>query len=253
MNIALLQARMGSSRLPGKVLKELNGKPMLYWITKRLQTATCIDKLVVVTSTNEEDDAIAQFCDLHNILFSRGSDWDVLSRFYYAAIEHGAKENDAIIRMTSDCATHHGSTVDWVFKQFQFYGTDLFSNSNEEPFFLEDGFDVEVVKFHALKTAFLEAKLMSEREHVIPYLKNSKKFTLGFRKMSDTCNYKLSVDTPADFEFIQTLFAKLDPHTFKIQDVVDLLRDEPSILEINKESIINAGFAKSLREDKIVK
>ncbi|MBM3447539.1 MAG: spore coat protein [Bacteroidetes bacterium] len=253
MNVALLQARMGSTRLPGKVLKELHGKPMLLWIIERLRSAQCIDKLVVVTSTNAEDDAIEDFCTRNKILFSRGSDWDVLSRFYHASVEHGAAEHDVIIRMTSDCATHHGSTVDWAYKQFQFYGTDLFSNSNEDPFFLEDGFDVEVVKFHALKTAFLEAKLMSEREHVIPYLKNSKKFTLGFRKMNDSCNFKLSVDTLADFQFVEVLFSKLDPNSFQIQHVVDLLKSEPSILDINKESIINAGYAKSLREDKIVK
>ncbi|MFM7618284.1 MAG: cytidylyltransferase domain-containing protein [Bacteroidota bacterium] len=253
MNLALLQARMGSTRLPGKVMKDLHGKPMLAWIIQRLQKANCIDKLVIVTSTNPEDDAIANFCKQNHVLYSRGSDWDVLSRFYHAAIEHGAVKNDVVIRMTSDCATHHGSTVDWVYKQFQYYGTDLFSNSNEEPFFLEDGFDVEVVKFHALESAFFEAKLLSEREHVIPYLKNSKKFTLGFRKMNDSCNFKLSVDTAADFEFIEMLYTKLDPDTSQIQDVVDLLKSEPSILEINKESVINAGYAKSLREDKIVK
>jgi len=94
---------------------------------------------------------------------------------------------------------------------------------------------------------------MSEREHVIPYLKNSKKFTLGFRKMNDSCNFKLSVDTLADFQFVEVLFSKLDPNSFQIQHVVDLLQSEPSILDINKESIINAGYAKSLREDKIVK
>ncbi|MFM2194725.1 MAG: hypothetical protein RL092_325 [Bacteroidota bacterium] len=253
MNIALLQARMGSTRLPGKVLKELHGKPMLFWIIQRLNTAHCIDKLVVVTSTNPEDDAIMDFCNQNNVLCSRGSDWDVLSRFYHAAIEHGATEDDVVIRMTSDCATHHGSTVDWVYKQFKFYGTDLFSNSNEEPFFLEDGFDVEVVKFRALEIAFYEAKLLSEREHVIPYLKNSKKFTLGFRKMNELCNFKLSVDTAADFEFIQVLFSKLNLNSSQIHDVVNLLKAEPSILEINKESVINAGYAKSLREDKIVK
>jgi spore coat polysaccharide biosynthesis protein SpsF len=253
MNLGLLQARMGSSRLPGKVLKELKGKPMLLWIVERLKKANCIDKLVVVTSTNPEDDAIEHFCKFHGILCSRGSDWDVLSRFYSAAIEHGATVNDIIIRMTSDCATHHGAVVDWVFKQFQFFGTDLFSNSNEEPFFLEDGFDVEVVKFRALEIAFHEAKLLSEREHVIPYLKNSKKFSMGFRKMNEACNFKLSVDTSADFEFIETVFNKLEPNSFQIHDVVDLLSREPSILDLNKESVINAGFAKSLREDKVVK
>jgi spore coat polysaccharide biosynthesis protein SpsF (cytidylyltransferase family) len=253
MNIALLQARMGSTRLPGKVLKDLCGKPMLKWIVTRINQSTVIDKLVVVTSTNKEDDAIEDFCEQEGILVFRGSDWDVLSRFYHAALYFNAQSGDAIIRMTSDCATHHGSVVDWVYKQFQYYGTDLFANSNEEPYFLEDGFDVEVLKFEALKFAYDHAKLLSEREHVIPYLKNSKRFSMGFRKMNEKCCFKLSVDTAADFEFIQALYQNLIPDSFQIEDVVTLLESKKELLAINKESIINAGFAKSLREDKIVK
>ena len=183
----------------------------------------------------------------------RGSDWDVLERFYSAANFFGAKEGDNIIRLTSDCPTHHGSAVDWVFEQFVKYGVDLFSNSNEDPNFLEDGFDVEVVKFSVLENAFLNAKLHSEREHVIPYVKNSKKFSLGFRKMNDNCNFKLSVDTPADFAFVEAIFTEFGARDFNIHDVVHLLETKPELLKINEESIINAGYAKSLREDKIVK
>ena len=253
MNIALLQARMGSTRLPGKVLKPLNGIPIVQTVIQRIQSAACLDKVAVVTSTNSEDDALAAFCEANNILVFRGSDWDVLARFYDAAVYFGAKEGDVIIRLTSDCPTHHASTVDWVFKQFKKYGVDLFSNSNEDPFYLEDGFDTEVVRFEALKIAFHEAKLLSEREHVIPYLKNSKKFRLGFRKMNEQCMYKLSVDTPADFAFMEAVFAEFGNSDFNIHDVVHLLQRKPELLDINKESVINAGYAKSLREDKIVK
>jgi spore coat polysaccharide biosynthesis protein SpsF len=118
---------------------------------------------------------------------------------------------------------------------------------------LEDGFDVEVVKFSVLEYAFQNAKLHSEREHVIPYVKNSKKFKLGFRKMNDNCNFKLSVDTPADFAFVEALFAEFGARDFNINDVVHLLESKPKLLKLNEESIINAGYAKSLREDKIVK
>jgi spore coat polysaccharide biosynthesis protein SpsF len=143
--------------------------------------------------------------------------------------------------------------VDWVFEQFVKFGVDLFSNSNEDPNFLEDGFDVEVVKFSVLENAFQHAKLHSEREHVIPYVKNSKKFSLGFRKMNDNCNFKLSVDTSADFAFVEAIFAEFGARDFNIHDVVHLLETKPELLKINEESIINAGYAKSLREDTIVK
>ena len=150
MNLALLQARMGSTRLPGKVLKEINGTPVIQALINRVSQAKCIDKLAVVTSTNAEDDALEKYCNQNNILVFRGSDWDVLDRFYSASIFFGAKEGDNIIRLTSDCPTHHGSSVDWVYEQFVKFGVDLFSNSNEEPHFLEDGFEVDVVKFYVL-------------------------------------------------------------------------------------------------------
>lgn len=253
MNLALLQARMGSTRLPGKVLKELNGIPLIQTLINRVSGAKCIDKLAVVTSTNTEDDALEKYCNEHGILVFRGSDWDVLDRFYSAAKFFGAKDGDNIIRLTSDCPTHHESAVDWVYEQFVKFGVDLFSNSNEDPSFLEDGFDVEVVKFSVLEDAFQNAKLHSEREHVIPYVKNSKKFTLGFRKMNDNCNFKLSVDTPADFAFVEALFTEFGSSNFNINDVVNLLESKPELLKLNEESVINAGYTKSLREDKIVK
>jgi spore coat polysaccharide biosynthesis protein SpsF (cytidylyltransferase family) len=149
MNLALLQARMGSTRLPGKVLKEINGIPLIQILINRVSQAKCIDKIAVVTSTNVEDDELENYCIQNNILVFRGSDWDVLDRFYSAAKFFGAQEGGNIIRLTSDCPTHHGSTVDWVYEQFVKFGVDLFSNSNEDPIFLEDGFDVEVVKFYS--------------------------------------------------------------------------------------------------------
>jgi spore coat polysaccharide biosynthesis protein SpsF len=126
MNLALLQARMGSTRLPGKVLKELNGIPIIQTLVNRVSQAKCIDKIAVVTSTNVEDDALENYCKEHNILVFRGSDWDVLDRFYSAAKFFGAQEGDDIFLLTSDCPTHHGSVVDWVFEQFVKFGVDLF-------------------------------------------------------------------------------------------------------------------------------
>jgi spore coat polysaccharide biosynthesis protein SpsF (cytidylyltransferase family) len=240
MNLCIIQARMGSTRLPGKVLREVNGKSILQNVIDRLSPSSLLDKIVVATSTNSEDQAIEDFCLSKKILCSRGSDWDVLDRFYQTALEHGAKSGDKV--------------VDFVVGQFKTLGVDYFSNSNQEPDYLEDGFDTEVTTFDALKTAWTEATLLSEREHVMPFIKNSGQFSLGWRKANARYLFKLSVDTEADLQVAQIIFERLHHNPeFSIDEVVELLDKEPGILELNKNSIINSGYTKSLNEDRIVK
>jgi spore coat polysaccharide biosynthesis protein SpsF len=137
--------------------------------------------------------------------------------------------------------------------EFLKLGTDYFSNSNQEPDFLEDGFDVEITTFKALKQAWAEAKLLSEREHVMPYIKNSGKFVLGWRKANANYNFKLSVDTEDDLKMAQQIFSELKSNLdFAIDEVVDLLTSKPEILELNKMSEINSGYKKSLNEDRTI-
>jgi len=254
MNICIIQARMGSTRLPGKVLRTVFDKPILQHLVDRLKPSTTIDKLIVATTTNREDDAIEEFCKQRSIAYFRGSDWDVLSRFVDAANSVGASHGDAIIRICCDNPIHSWKVVDFVVGQFHRYKIDYFSNSNQEPSYLEDGFDVEVVSFSALMNAAINAKLMSEREHVMPFIKNSKQFKLGWRKANDFYNFKLSVDTENDLRLAEQIFIELkNTPDFSIDDVVDLLRRKPALLEINNESEINSGYKKSIREDRIVK
>ncbi|MFM9986903.1 MAG: cytidylyltransferase domain-containing protein [Flavobacteriales bacterium] len=251
MNLCIVQARMGSSRLPGKVLREVNGKSILQNVVDRLGPASSIDTIVVATTTNAEDDVLDAFCKDHNIACYRGSDWDVLDRFYKCAQEHGLTKNDVVIRICCDNPIHSFKVVDFVVAEFDKLGVDYFSNSNRDPEYLEDGFDVEVVKFEALSIAWKEAKLHSEREHVMPYIKNSGRFTLGWRKAHQDYTFKLSVDTENDLEVARTIFHRLQKSPdFSIDEVVNLLRDEPEILAINSESKINSGYEKSLREDR---
>ncbi|MBX7050602.1 MAG: glycosyltransferase family protein [Flavobacteriales bacterium] len=245
---------MGSTRLPGKVLREVNGIPILQLLLQRLSASKLVDRFVVATTTNAEDDAIEAFCKKNNILCYRGSDWDVLERFYEAATSQGAGDEDHIVRICCDNPIHSYKVLDFVLKSYHQSGVDYFSNSNQEPDFLEDGFDVEVTSFKALKQAHQEAKLLSEREHVMPYIKNSGKFSLGWRKANPAYLFKLSVDTEKDLETVERIFSELkDRPDFSIDDVVDLLQRKPEILEINKESTINSGYQKSLREDRQVK
>ena len=254
MNICIIQARMGSTRLPGKVLRTVFEKPILQHLVDRLQPSKTIDKLIVATTTNIEDDAIEEFCKLRGIACFRGSDWDVLSRFAEAANTVGATFGDAIIRICCDNPIHSWKVVDFVVEQFHRYKVDYFSNSNQEPTYLEDGFDVEVVAHSALMNAVVNAKLMSEREHVMPFVKNSKQFKLGWRKANNSYHFKLSVDTENDLRLAEQIFIELkNTPDFSIDDVVELLRRKPELLEINSESEINSGYKKSIREDRTVK
>jgi len=247
-NLIIIQARMGSTRLPGKVLKQIKGISLLEIQQQRIKPAKLVDKIVIATTTNREDDAIADFCKAHNILCSRGSDWDVLDRYYQVASPYQPQN---VIRLTSDCPLHHHAVVDFVIGEYLKSGKDYFSNSNHEPDFLEDGFDVEVFSFKALETAWREAKMLSEREHVTPYIKNSGKFSCGWKKYSEDYQYKLSVDSENDFKVAEAIISSFDNITdFGMNDIIRLLKEKPGILELNKDSVINSGYTKSIQNDK---
>ncbi|MCB9224689.1 MAG: glycosyltransferase family protein [Crocinitomicaceae bacterium] len=250
MNLLITQARMGSTRLPGKVLKTIKGHALLELQMERIKAAKMVDKIVIATTTDPNDDPIEVFCKERGIDFYRGSEQDVLDRYYQVAKKYNP---DIVIRITSDCPLHHHEVIDFVIDEYQKSGKDYFSNSNNEPDFLEDGFDVEVFSFEALETAWKEAKMKSEREHVTVYIKNCGKFECGWKKFNPNYTFKLSVDSPADFKLATTIFESFDSITeFGLNDVVSLLERKPELLKINKDSEINSGFKKSLRNDKIV-
>lgn len=251
MKLAIIQARMGSTRLPGKVLQTIGEKTILGHLMSRLSPSSKVDQFIVATTENKEDDAIEKWCTENNIACFRGSDWDVLERFWGAATSF-EETPDTIVRICCDNPLHSYKVLDFVVTEFEAAGTDYFSNSNQEPDYLEDGFDVEVFSFKALKEAREKARLMSEREHVCPYIK--KHFTCAWKKADPNYMFKLSVDTPADLNTVARIFEELKEHEdFSIQEVTALLKRKPEILELNKESKINSGFKKSLDEDRIVK
>jgi len=250
MNLVIIQARMGSSRLPGKVLMDIEGKKLLGQLIDRISPSQEINKIIVATTTNDEDDAIELFCKESGTTCFRGSDWDVLDRFYRAATSLTEVPKN-IIRICSDNPLHSYKVVDTVMNWFCESKADYFSNSNKEPDFLEDGFDTEIFSFHALESAWKNAKFLSEREHVCPYIK--KHFKCGWKKINSEYSYKLSVDTLEDLNAVRAIF-KLNAGNvnFSIDEVVKTLHENPEILSINKESKINSGFFKTLNEDRIV-
>ena len=251
MNLAIIQARMGSTRLPGKVLMNVHGKSLLKQLVDRIRPSEMLDEIIIATTENSEDDPIESYCAENNIICVRGSDWDVLDRFYKAANSLDSKP-DNIVRICCDNPLQSYKVVDFVIGQFEKAGTDYFSNSNQEPDYLEDGFDVEVFTYASLESAWKDAKLLSEREHVCPYIK--KTFSCGWEKANKDYKFKLSVDTQADLDAVRTIFEELkDTPDFSIDEVVDLLNRKPEILDLNDESKINSGYKKSLDNDKIVK
>lgn len=249
MNLLIIQARMGSTRLPGKVLQKIQDKTILEHLVERISPAQKVDQWIVATTTNKEDDVLAAFCQERGWNVYRGSDWDVLDRFYQACQLFSGV--DQVVRVTSDCPLHHHEVIDFALTEYMERGVTYFSNSNHEPDYLEDGFDVEVFSYEALAEAWKKANLMSEREHVTPYIKKASYFTHAWKKYDAGYNYKLSVDTADDFKAAELIFQHFSGQPlFTMQDVIELLLKRPEIIEYNRHSVINSGYQKSLKEDR---
>lgn len=251
MNLGIIQARMGSTRLPGKVLVDILGKSLLEHCISRLSHSKKIDKWVVATTSETADDSIEEACKSLSIECFRGSEWDVLDRFYQTAISQKETPN-LIVRICCDNPIHHGEVVDYAIDQFYLFGTEYFSNGNEGPVYSEDGITTEVFTFDSLKKAWEESKLLSEREHVTPYIKKSGKFSCAWRKYSPDYTFKLSVDTSNDLTLCKTIFQELGDN-FSVTELISFLQKNSSLLKINEDSILGEGYLKSIKEDKIVK
>lgn len=251
MIIGIVQARMSSTRLPGKVLMPIGSKTMLEHCMERLSLSKKVDRWILATSNEASDDAIAALCEEKNIHCFRGSMEDVLSRYYNAA--HSLETRpEVIVRVCCDNPTHHGEVVDFCITEFYRYGVDYFSNGNEPPYYTQDGITAEVFTFKALETAYHEASMYSEREHVTPFIKKSGKFSLAWRKYLDEIRFKLSVDTDIDLKINKILFDKLGAH-FSINELRIFLQENPELSNSHDNTIFNEGYLKSLKEDRKVK
>lgn len=252
MILAIIQARMGSTRLPGKVLADICGKPMLWHVWNRVRTVPSVDKAVVATSVNQADDPVADFCMRHEIEYFRGNEADVLDRFYQAAKTFCA---DGVVRITADCPLIDPDVVDRVIRVY--LGGDYDYVSNTLRYTYPDGLDTEVFTFAALEAAWREARRASEREHVTPYVRTSGRFRLmNVENAVDlsACGFRWSVDETRDLDFVRAVYARLggNGRLFALSDVTNLLDQEPDLAKINQGSVRNSGYYVSLaREPRI--
>lgn len=229
--MAIIQARMGSTRLPGKVLAEIRGHPMLWHVVERTRAAETLDKVVVATTTQQADNVIVEFCREQGIDCFRGSEQDVLDRYYHAAREHAA---DAVVRITSDCPLIDPEIVDKTVRAFIAGHPDYASNRIVPTY--PRGLDTEVMTFRALEIAWREARQPYQRTHVTPFLyENPDRFTiLSVTGERDYSAYRWTVDTPEDLELVRAVYARMQGDGFLLNDVVGLMEREPELADLNR-------------------
>ena len=252
--LCIIQARMGSTRLPGKVLKKVRGMALLEYQLKRVKLAKQIDKIVVATTTNPQDEQIVKLCRKLSVSSFRGPEDDVLARYYLCAQKYPAYQT--IMRLTADCPLIDPYVIDDVVSFFEKHNYDYATNISlgipeQETF--PDGMDVEVFKRATLNQAHKVAKLNSQREHVTWYVRNSKKFQRGlFTAKHNFAHFRLTVDNPEDFEVVKFVIERV-----KITDdyltIIALLTKNPRIMLLNAHIIKDEGLLKSLKHDFIVK
>lgn len=244
--VAIIQARMSSTRLPGKVLMPLVGQPVLWHVVERIRACQTIAEVVVATSTDATDDAIETWCQSLDVSCYRGSLNDVLDRYYQAGLLRAA---DAVVRITADCPAIDPAIVDEVVHGFLAGGYEYYGLAGEFP----DGLDCTVFAFSALARAWREAALPSEREHVGPYIEKHPEIfkSGGLKKFSGLSHYRWTLDEPRDYEFLQGVFSRLyqQDQIFLASDLLALLENEPELMQLNSDIVRNEGYIKSLIED----
>lgn len=222
--VAIIQARMGSSRLPGKVLKPIMDKPLLAYQVERVKQAKHIDEIVIATSTKTKDDPLITWCESSNLSYFRGEEEDVLGRYYEAAKQFSA---DVIIRLTGDCPIIDPRIIDTVISRFLSSRVTYASNTIHRTY--PRGMDTEIFSMGSLEKAHHLASLPFEREHVTPYIRKHYP-TLSVKHTIDYSNHRWTVDTLEDFKLIQRIVQELYPinPNFSMEDVIQLLEENPS-------------------------
>lgn len=230
--VAILQVRMSSTRMPGKIMKPILGRPMLALQLERVGRCRSLDLLAVATSVESSDDPVAALCVQEGLPCYRGSLHNVLDRFYHCAQAHGAVH---VVRLTGDCPLVDPAFIDILVDFYFEEGVDYATYCR--PPSLPDGLDAEIFSFEALEAAWREARDPFELEHVVPYIiRRPERFSAAnWEYREDLSHLRWTVDQPEDFEFVTRVFEELYPANpaFTMQDVVELLARRPELVAIN--------------------
>lgn len=247
--LVIIQARCGSTRLPSKVLKEIEGKTAIEQMLNRVSKSTRVDEIMVATTLNKEDIPIVNLVSGLGYRVFAGSSSDVLDRYYQAA---KLIRPEYIIRLTADCPLFDWRILDEAIEELKEESDDLCSYTETFP----DGEDLEIVRFSVLEEMWNKAHLASEREHVTLYVKNHPEiYNLQnyVCKLGNLKDERWTLDEPEDLELIRAVYSFFSPRTdFSMEEIYSFLREHPAIREINQKYIRNEGLIKSLAEDKTV-
>lgn len=251
INVLLVtQARMSSTRFPGKIFEKVGGRKLLEIHIDRLKKSSLVDKILVATTQNSKDDVVNKWAEENDIAVYRGSEFDVLDRFYKASLPY---KPTWVVRVTSDCPLIDPKLVDSVIHLAKSSNVDYASNIMIEKF--PDGQDVEVFTFDALQTAWELAKLPSEREHVTPFIRNNlndlgqKIFkAMNYDAPDDFSDMRMTVDEPADLELIKQLIEQIGINAGWQEYVNHIISN--NLNELNSGITRNQGYLKSIQNDK---
>ena len=235
--VAIVQARMGSSRLPGKVLKNIVGKSVIELLLSRLKQAQLIDEICVATSVEKENDLLCERLKELKVEYFRGSEQDVLGRFYEAAC---ARNADVVVRITGDCPLVDPEVVDAVVRMFLDHDVDYVSNIDPPSF--PDGLDVEVFKKDMLNIANAQATSIFDREHVTPLIRNGNVNKMNFVSSEDHSDFRLTLDEQEDLSVLRDVFEHFSPDIyFGLPKVVEYLTENREKVALNATYKRNEG------------
>lgn len=231
---AIVQARMGSTRLSGKVMKNLEGKTVLEHVIDRVRQSKLIDEIIIATTTHNRDDVIEAEALRCGVKAFRGSEDDVLSRYYYAAKENSL---DVVIRITSDCPLIDSKVLDEVIKFYVDNNYDIVSNAGSDlsKRTYPRGLDIEVFSFKVLEKSFANAKETYQKEHVTPYIYENSICVYYYKNDIDYSKHRWTLDTDEDFKLISEIYKHLyhGEHDFYLSDIVKLFETKQELFDIN--------------------
>ncbi len=236
--IAIVQARMGSTRFPNKVMRKILNLPMIEILLRRLHNSKLIDQIILATSIDERNKVLVEHVKSIGFDCVQGSDHDVLERYVETAEKYNA---DIVVRITGDCPIVDPGVVDILIKKFKLSKVDYYSNTIIPTF--PDGLDVEIIKFSALKKASNETNNTSHREHVTPYIKKNNKFSkLNYSNDKDYSHLRWTVDDPEDFDVISNIFDHFKPNIhFDWKEVLKLYKKKPQLFAGNLQTLRDEG------------